>query len=200
MKSTVKAGTIAPRNVVTNCLAWSNKQAGFYANHHLGGLDFSNNTSYRNKRNFNMVNRKSIEEAVDVDGYEHHLRNNLSYKPTLADANCVNINMDLCILENNTFLPSVSVSDSDFESLDASQLLRPRKADGSLPEITFLKLRETSPLKAMGVGYKFDTSAGLDDLQASVEDEGQYYTLSGVPVDNPSQGIYVRGSKKVYVR
>lgn len=147
-----------------------------------------------------MVNRKSIEEAVDVDGYEHHLRNNLSYKPTLADANCVNINMDLCILENNTFLPSVSVSDSDFESLDASQLLRPRKADGSLPEITFLKLRETSPLKAMGVGYKFDTSAGLDDLQASVEDEGQYYTLSGVPVENPSQGIYVRGSKKVYVR
>lgn len=200
MKSTVKAGTIAPRNVVTNCLAWSNKQAGFYANHHLGGLDFSNNTSYRNKRNFNMVNRKSIEEAVDVDGYEHHLRNNLSYKPTLADANCVNINMDLCILENNTFLPSVSVSDSDFESLDSSQLLRPRKADGSLPEITFLKLRETSPLKAMGVGYKFDTSAGLDDLEASVGGEGHYYTLSGVPVENPSQGIYVRGSKKVYVR
>lgn len=147
-----------------------------------------------------MVNRKSIEEAVDVDGYEHHLRNNLSYKPTLADANCVNINMDLCILENNTFLPSVSVSDSDFESLDSSQLLRPRKADGSLPEITFLKLRETSPLKAMGVGYKFDTSAGLDDLEASVGGEGHYYTLSGVPVENPSQGIYVRGSKKVYVR
>ncbi|MDE6394111.1 MAG: right-handed parallel beta-helix repeat-containing protein, partial [Duncaniella sp.] len=44
---TVKAGTVAPRNVVRNCVAWSNKQNGFYANHHLGGLEFRNNSAYR---------------------------------------------------------------------------------------------------------------------------------------------------------
>ncbi len=74
-----------------------------------------------------MVNRKSIEEAVDVDGYGHDLYGNLSYRPTLSDADCVNINTSQSTLTNNSFLPSMSLSDTDFESLDASQLLKRRR-------------------------------------------------------------------------
>lgn len=196
---TVKAGTVAPRNVVTNCIAWSNKQNGFYANHHLGGLDFKNCSSYQNKRNFNMVNRKSIDEAVDVPGYAHHLSDNLSYRPELSDADCVNINTSLCTLENNTFLPSVAVGEADFESLDASQLLRPRKADGSLPNLTFMRLRADSPLYGRGVGYLFgESTSGMVSVEAQGND-AKYYNLMGVCVEHPADGIFICSGQKVYV-
>jgi hypothetical protein len=42
--------------------------------------------------------------------------------------------------------PAFTVTDTDFVSVDASQLTRPRKSDGSLPDITFGHLREGSDL------------------------------------------------------
>ena len=45
----------------------------------------------------------------------------------------------------------VTVSDLDFISLDTTELLRPRKADNSLPTINFLKLASTSDLIDAGV-------------------------------------------------
>ena len=155
MKSTVDSKKIPPRNIVRNCISWSNKQNGFYANHHLAGLDFINNTAFRNKRNFNMVNRKSHQEAVDVEGYGHNLSNNVSYKPTLSGADCVNFDQSLSSASNNTFFSDISLKDSDFESLDASQLLKPRNADGSLPDITFLKLKPSSPAYGKKMGHRF---------------------------------------------
>lgn len=43
------------------------------------------------------------------------------------------------------------VNDNDFESLDASQLLLPRLADGSLPQTTFLRLAPNSDLVDTGM-------------------------------------------------
>lgn len=149
MKPTAIVPDTIPRNIVRNCIAWANKNQGFYANHHLGGLDFINNTSYQNWRNFNMICRESAVHNVDVDGYGHRLVNNISYEPIQKDAYCVNINPDTCTLTNNSFFSDYSVKESDFESLDASQLLLPRKSDGSLPDINFLKLRkDTTPYNA----------------------------------------------------
>lgn len=203
MGSSVKENTVAPRNIVRNCIAWSNKQAGFYANHHLGGLDFCNNSSYRNKRNFNMVNRKSIEEAVDVPGYGHNLTNNLSYRPTLSEADCVNFDETLSTATNNTFMPAINISDSDFESLDATQLKYPRKEDGSLPEITFLKLKPSSQIYAAGIGYQFTdgSSSGIETIVAGMDDDSDApcYNLQGIPVSNPSHGIFIRSGKKIFI-
>lgn len=203
MSSSVKDGTVAPRNIVRNCLSWSNKQAGFYANHHLGGLDFVNNTSYRNKRNFNMVNRKSAKEAVDVDGYEHNLANNLAYKPTLSGANCVNFDEALSQANNNTFLPDMSISDADFESLDSSQLLLPRKDDGSLPDITFMKLKPSSAAYAAKIGYQFpyDGVSGIESIEADIDadNDAPYYNLQGIRVENPQRGLYIRNGKKIFI-
>ena len=203
MSSSVKEGTVAPRNIVRNCISWSNKQTGFYANHHLGGLDFYNNSSYRNKRNFNMVNRKSIEEAVDVDGYGHDLYGNLSYRPTLSDADCVNINTSQSTLTNNSFLPSMSLSDTDFESLDASQLLSPRKDDGSLPDITFLKLRPGTQPYVNKLGYQFDKNetSGIESIFTNPDKTADdiYYNLQGMPIANPTKGLYIRAGKKIYI-
>ncbi len=47
----------------------------------------------------------------------------------------------------------MNVKRSDFVSLDASQLMRQRKADGSLPDIDFMKLKKSSKLLEAGIGY-----------------------------------------------
>lgn len=191
----------APRNIIKNCIAWKNKQNGIYANHHLGGNTWINNSAYQNKRNYNMVNRKSEAEAVDVDGYDHVLKNNLSYGATTSSY--VNISQSLCTLENNTFLPNLSLSAADFESLDGTQLKRSRKADGSLPDITFLRLKPTSKAYELGIGYQFDADAdatGIHTTTTLPTADSAIYTLSGMRVNGPlNKGIYIRNGKKVVV-
>ncbi len=74
----------SPRHSISHNVAVKNKANGIYANHHLGGINFSNNTSIANgKSNFSMVNRKGPEKGnnIDVDGYGHILSGNLSIAP-----------------------------------------------------------------------------------------------------------------------
>lgn len=195
--SAINKTIVAPRNVIKNCIAWKNKQNGIYANHHLGGNDWYNNSAYANKRNFNMVNRKSVAEAVDVDGYDHVLKNNLSYGGTTA--NYVNISETLCTLENNTFLPTITLSASDFESLDGTQLKGERQPEGSLPEITFLKLKPSSAAYAKFIGYQFDYEAvasGITAVKAPVSND-TVYNLGGMPMKQSfTKDICIRNGKK----
>ena len=70
-----------PRHTIQFSLAVRNKANGFYANHHLGGNNWYNNTGYRNgSRDFNMLNRPTREDASNIDGpgYDHVLINNLA--------------------------------------------------------------------------------------------------------------------------
>ena len=46
----------------------------------------------------------------------------------------------------------MAVTDDDFVSLDASQLALPRKSDGSLPYVEFLRLKTNSKLYNAGMG------------------------------------------------
>ena len=156
MRSKVKMPNEIPHHVVKNCLAYKNKNKGFYANHHLGGISWFNNTGYQNPSNFCMLNRKSPGEIVDVDGYDHIIRNNLSYKPRAAGKHIVDVNREECTIINNSFLPvDMTVGEDDFVSLDPAQLTLPRKADGSLPDIDFLKLKRNSKLYDAGIGFQF---------------------------------------------
>lgn len=156
MRSKVKMPNEIPHHVVKNCLAYKNKNKGFYANHHLGGISWFNNTGYQNPSNFCMLNRKSAEETVNVGGYGHVVQNNLSYMPRSAGKHIVDVDPEECTIVNNSFLPvDMTVEEGDFVSLDASQLTLPRKADGSLPDIDFLKLRRDSKLYDAKVGFQF---------------------------------------------
>lgn len=146
-----------PVHVVQNCIAYYNKNRGFYANHHLGGIVWKNNTGYYNPSNFCMLNRKSVSEAVDVPGYGHTIENNLSFSPRSAGQHLIDVNSAACTISNNSFAPTeISVTSADFISLDETLLMAPRNADGSLPDINFLKLKSTSALFAMGVGCSFE--------------------------------------------
>ena len=136
-----------PRHTVRFCVAVGNKASGFYANHHPGGSDWFNNTAYRNGTDFNMLGRLA-DNRTDVDGYGHKLSNNLSYN---SRRDLSRINAARCALAGNSFARELKLTDQDFVSLDESELLRPRGANGELPSVGFLRPVEGSTLNGAGV-------------------------------------------------
>ena len=151
MNTDSKIAAVIPTHEVINCLAYYNKTGGIYSNHHLGGLDFINNTSIHNRWNYNMTNRKSAEENVDVDGYSHFLANNVAYDGREQDI--YNVDYELSTMLNNSFHPDgVTLSEADFMSLDENELIAERNPDGSLPNINFGKLSTSSSLYGKGMG------------------------------------------------
>lgn len=62
--------------------------------------------------------------------------------------------------------PAYTVTEDDFVSLDTSQLRWPRKVDGSLPDITFMKLRSDSDLIDGGVDVGLAYTGNAPDLGA----------------------------------
>ncbi len=155
-----------PKNTVRFCLAVRNKQSGFYANHHLDGNYWYNNTSYKNKRNFNMLNCVALNEidfATDGPGWNHTLANNLGFAATTAELE--NIDKPRCFLTNNYFdLAALTVNSSDFLSIDETLLTAPREADGSLPKNNFLKLKAGSDLIDAGTDIGFSFKGTAPDL------------------------------------
>lgn len=147
--------TIIPRHRIVDCIAYYNKNKGFYANHHLGGIDWINNSAYNNPSNFCMLNRASALEIKDVPGYDHVLKNNLSYAPRSEGKDLIDVDLAKCRLINNSFNNSEQyLTAADFVSLDARELLRPRNPDGSLPAISFLRPRNGSSLFSLKQGIK----------------------------------------------
>lgn len=60
--------------------------------------------------------------------------------------------------------PAFTVTNDDFVSLDTSQLMRPRKADGSLPDITFGHLKADSDLIDSGIDVGLPYIGAAPDL------------------------------------
>lgn len=153
MKPEVMEPRVMPRHMIRNCIAYMNKNKGFYANHHLGGLDWYNNTGYKNPSNFCMLNRLSADVVRDTTGYGHVVVNNISFEPRSAGRHIIDVDTNRCVISNNSF--DLPISDSDFVSLDVEQLMAPRNADGSLPVIDCLRLKPESPFYKARMGYQF---------------------------------------------
>lgn len=150
-----------PRHTIRFCLAVSNRASGFYANHHLGGSDWYNNTAYKNAINFNMLNRKA-DYTADVPGYGHVLKNNLDF--SARSAGTANINTSLSTLNNNSWQLSVSVTSADFVSLTESLLKNSRHSDFTVPVMSFMRLVTGSDLIDKGVNLGFSYSGASPDL------------------------------------
>jgi len=158
--------TPIPKNIIRFCLAVKNKQSGFYANHHLEGNYWYNNTAYLNKRNYNMLNCVALNPTdfgTDGPGWNHEMVNNLGFAAITAEL--TDIDKSRCVLRNNYFdLADIKVSASDFMSLDENLLMAPRQADGSLPDNDFLKLAPSSKLINAGVNLGFAFKGAAPDL------------------------------------
>jgi len=155
-----------PKNTIRFCLAVRNKQSGFYANHHLDGNYWYNNTAYKNKRNYNMLNCVALNEtdfATDGPGWNHTMANNLGFAGTTSELE--NIDKTRCFLTANYFdLPAITVNSSDFLSIDETLLTAPREADGSLPKNNFLKLKAGSDIIDAGTNVGFSFKGIAPDL------------------------------------
>ena len=138
-----------PRHIVRNCLAVGNKSSGFYANHHPGGIDWLNNSAYRNGTNFNMLGRLA-DNSTDIDGCGHKLINNLSYG---SRSDIAKLDTSKCELANNSFTLGLKLGARDFVSLDEGELVRARQPDGGLPVVDFLHLAQGSVLIDAGLPF-----------------------------------------------
>jgi hypothetical protein len=153
---------------VTNCIAADNRAFGFTeANggditYHFFNSNIFNNIAYNNDHGFGQANNYASGE-IKSNTY----RNNIAYDNTVIDAL-----LQYEVESNNTWRrrssdgwaennPAYTVTNADFVSLDASQLTRPRKADGSLPDITFGHLASSSDLINRGtyVGLPYNGTA-----------------------------------------
>jgi hypothetical protein len=135
-----------PRHLIRFNVSFNNLATGFYSNHHPGGLDWFHNTAFNNPRNFDML--------ADEGAADHYLRNNLAAGSGTALAQATQDEIDD---EFNSWSLPVDVSDADFLSTAADEATMPRQADGSLPNVSFLKLVEGSDLIDAGtdVGLYF---------------------------------------------
>lgn len=156
-----KYGDKPPVHQVEECISVRNKQNGFYANHQPGqAAVWKNNRAYDNKANFNMLEGNEEEKLdssgliIDAPGTREELYNNVAYKfnKNLAaagqngkDGNLYNSNLPESKNKYNSWNYGLTLQDSDFVSLDISQLSAPRKSDGSLPDINFMDLNPNGP-------------------------------------------------------
>jgi len=154
-----------PVHTVEFCLSARNGANGFYANHQPGqSANWYNNTAYSNRgANFNMLEAiDTSPENSSVPGTQEVLHNNLAYTGT----GVTNLNESGDMVANNWFTLPVTVGATDFLGLDASQMTLPRKADGSLPDISFMHLASGSDLIDAGLNVGFAYSGAAPDLGA----------------------------------
>lgn len=149
-----------PRHVIRGCVAVRNKASGFYANHHHGGNDWLNNTAFLNGTNFNLLGRNA---TGDVPGFGHRMKNNLGFK---GRAEVSNLDAAACDVSGNYFNLPVKVEEKDFAGLDTAELIKPRQADGGLPEMAFLHLAPGSELIDKGVDVGLPFAGKAPDLGA----------------------------------
>lgn len=151
-----------PSHTVRFCLSVHNKASGFYSNHHIVGSTWINNTAYKNRVNYNMLCRLP-DNVTEIDGCGHKMINNLGY---LGNSETARLDKSKCDLRNNYFDMNLDITDKDFLSLDESFLTAPRQADGSLPDVPFMKLNPKSNLIDNGVDVGYPYLGKAPDLGA----------------------------------
>jgi hypothetical protein len=150
-----------PVHVVQKCLAFSNRAAGFYVNHHPVADRFMSNTSCYNHPNFNLL-------GVAADGTTAvniaFLRDNVAFGGTLLSNNTGPQIDDA----SNSWTPNigVTVTASDFLDVSVTGLDSARAADGSLPRLPNFHLAASSDLIDKGVDVGLPYTGAAPDLGA----------------------------------
>lgn len=144
-----------PVNNIRFNLSAMNKTQNFYANYHPGTLHFYNNTSFGPGKNFDM--------QTVVDPVVHKLRNNISYGGGPVMSNITKSKPDD---QFNSWNEGFAISDADFTSVKFEGMDAPRKADGSLPDLTFMQLAPTSKFIDAGTDVGLPFKGKAPDLGA----------------------------------
>jgi len=150
------------RHTLHNNVAWKNRAAGFYANHSTGGNTWLNNTSYMNAVQYNLLASPAGDPDTTIvlsGALAHKMRNNVGFPNK-------NTNMSGVDSMFNTWDSSIAEASSDFISTSDAGFMGPRQADGSLPNLDFLKLKAGSPLIDKGTNVDLPYVGSAPDLGA----------------------------------
>ena len=136
----------------TNCIAAGNVADGFDHNSNRGEVTLLNCSAYDNGRNYSFSSSNSLAKLIiknsNVLG---------AYGTTLAD---------VADVTNNSWQNGITATADDFTSIDYTQLLGARKADGSLPDVTFFHLKADSDMINKGADVGLPFNGTLPDLGA----------------------------------
>ena len=140
--------------VYTNCIAVGNVHDGFDHNSNRGDVTIYNASAYDNGVNFgfgstNPVNTLKIKNSISLSG-----KSNDGFNAATTD------------ITNNSWQDNLTADASDFVNLTVSLLTSPRKADGSLPDIDFMRLVPGSDLIDAGVNVGMSFTGAAPDLGA----------------------------------
>ena len=144
------------KHTIIDDVAFDNKDAGFYANHHTLANDYFNDTSFDNHPDFNMLGISRSGAAIGLG----NLRNDIAYQGTLLS------NMSGTNAAYDSWDLNVSMSDAQFQSVSTSGWNAPRQADGSLPVLPNLHLAANSTLIDKGVNVGLPYHGKAPDLGA----------------------------------
>ncbi|MGB8491115.1 MAG: Ig-like domain-containing protein [Bacteroidales bacterium] len=187
---------------IKNCIAADCYGNGFYNNLEAEAQNnalYLNNTAYKNYAGFSDVffntprtseyyNNIAIYSTSADQGYDP-LYEVAIYRPSIYPHS--NNNWVATNLEDGwpgwSYNPAVIVTDADFQSNNMSQLTSARKADGSLPDIDFLKLVVGSDLIDAGI------NVGLPFI-GKAPDMGAFESLFSDPNFEPVTNITVTGA------
>jgi len=135
-----------------NCISADNWLMGFDESMDIAtSMDMAlyNCVAYKNTRDFGFRFYQPLGTGVTT------LKNNISY---LNNVNYQGRSRN--VTSNNDFIGNAS----DFVSLDMTELVKPRKADGSLPDMNFMTLKEGSKLIDAGTDVGLPFSGKAPDL------------------------------------
>ncbi len=113
--------------VYTNCIAVGNTHDGFDHNSNRGEVTIYNSSAYDNGTNYSFSNTNPLAK--------------LTIKNSNALGNYGSANATTVDVTNNSWQNGLVTTEDDFQSIDYSQLLGARKADGSLPDVYFLPFK-----------------------------------------------------------
>jgi hypothetical protein len=129
--------TLKHNFTLKNCLAFKNKAKGFDQNNNKGSMTLYNCTGTGN-----LVDDYRITQAL-AEGKLLIIKNCVAFGTASIGS--------FAQQEKNSWLSPFVVTAGDFVSIDTTGVTGPRKADGSLPDITYMHLAAGSDLIDAGV-------------------------------------------------
>ena len=156
-------GNIPAAHHISNSLAFENTVRGFDQNDNMAGLTVDQNTAWSNPTNNFNLNHGTVTAGV------HVVRNNLSILTGIS----VDTFASGSILLSNSWqvVTSPAANTNDVLSIDDSFATAPRRDDGGLPEIPFMRPVTGGRLvdKGVNIGQPFSgTAPDLGAFETSV--------------------------------
>ena len=121
----------------TRCFAVHNLNDGFDHNSNRGTVSIINCSATENGRNLAFAEKNGLEKIVITN--------------TLVLGDLGKYNAEIEEVKNNSWQKDFEITENDFKSVNISELSAPRRKDGSLPDINFMRPKASSKLVDAGI-------------------------------------------------